>query len=217
MFSSNVSFHAPLSRSKFAYSAQVYSPEVSILHLFLALDHHLVFFSVHTVLIVCLVSVFLFPHYSYYQSSYYGSNSPSARSSLSRYGTEEPSTTTGSSSYYSKQQHRKYSRDEDGSYGDTNAMATSSPSYYSSYVGASRRPSLSRTSTLDDDVPGNEAPTGVRTYNNSAKKQLPSQVATPVHSSDTGRYGSSSSTAGSSYLRNRLAKSRSSHAIGKLR
>lgn len=97
-------------------------------------------------------------------------------------------------------------------------MVTSSPSYYSSYVGASRRPSLSRTSTLDDDVTGNEAPSsGVRSYYNSTKKQLPSQVATPVPSSDAGRYGSSSSAAGSSYLRNRLAKSRSSHAIGKLR
>lgn len=89
----------------------------------------------------------------------------------------------------------------------------SSPSYYSSSA-YSRRPSLSRTSTLDDDEEESSA-AGVRSYYNARKQAQQQQAAAlaalnaqSAADSSSSRYGGSSS-----YFRNRLAKSRSSHAI----
>ena len=167
--------------------------------------------------------------FSYYQSPYYG-HSPSARTSLSRYSTEESSnalqststttnTTTSSGGHYSK--NRRISRDEDTS-SVTGALTSNSSYYTSGHYGASRRASLSRASTLDDDdadsIHSNSNYEGVRSYYNSARKQFQQQQAALAAISaraSNERFTSSSGGVSSSYFRNKLAKSRSSHSIGK--
>lgn len=156
---------------------------------------------------------------SYYQSPYYGgSNPPSARASLSRDSTP---ATGSSSSYYSRSSARKYSEEPTASIlGDTSATATPANSYYGSSA-YGRRTSLSRTSTLDDDDAtdtNNDNDNGVRSYYNSARKQFQQQqaaIAALNAQTPSDRFSSARSTGGSSYFRNKLAKSRSSHAIGK--
>ncbi|KAJ6224190.1 hypothetical protein RDWZM_002735 [Blomia tropicalis] len=156
--------------------------------------------------------------HDYYQSPYYA-NHTSTRSSVSRYGGDESNNT---SSYGSK--NRRMSRDEDtnSGYGESinNAVPNSPPYYSNTTYGAGRRSSFSRVSTMDDDDGDNNSSGnsyesgGVRSYYNSTTRKpyqlQPSALATHnAQASD--RHGSSGSTA--AYYRQKLAKSKSSHAI----
>lgn len=167
-----------------------------------------------------LTHTFISSFYSYYQSPYYA-NHTSTRSSVSRYGGDESNNT---SSYGSK--NRRMSRDEDtnSGYGESinNAVPNSPPYYSNTTYGAGRRSSFSRVSTMDDDDGDNNSSGnsyesgGVRSYYNSTTRKpyqlQPSALATHnAQASD--RHGSSGSTA--AYYRQKLAKSKSSHAIGK--
>lgn len=153
--------------------------------------------------------------HSYYQSPYYSTTLTSSRSNLSRYGNEDTSpssataTAAGGGGYqYSAAlsgtgaSRRKVSRDEEGgsTTGSVFDYVPTSPSYQSSYFSSqfgSRRSSLTQRATgntTDDE------PTDAADRYGSGRKQ-----------STSDRY-----TSPASYYRNlRLAKSRSSHALGK--
>ncbi|KAI2810241.1 Zinc ion binding, partial [Blomia tropicalis] len=112
--------------------------------------------------------------------------------------------------------------DTNSGYGESinNAVPNSPPYYSNTTYGAGRRSSFSRVSTMDDDDGDNNSSGnsyesgGVRSYYNSTTRKpyqlQPSALATHnAQASD--RHGSSGSTA--AYYRQKLAKSKSSHAI----
>lgn len=96
-------------------------------------------------------------------------------------------------STYAHYRNRKTSKDED----DTTTITTP---YYSQL---GRRNSVNRRNHYDDVINTNDS----ETYGSNRR--------TSIHQPINDRYGlSSTSSTSSSYLRNRLAKSKSSHAVG---
>lgn len=137
---------------------------------------------------------------SYYQTPYYGQQASQLRSTgTSRFGGGGAAEDSTSSSYRANYFNKIKKTPKDDESDATSPPYTIGSTYYSQFE---RRNSLGRNgSTVDDEASVDDVfadtTTSVRPYGSYNRK-----------ASD--RYSSS----GSSYLKNRLAKSRSSHAIG---
>lgn len=138
------------------------------------------------------------------QNLYFNSTNSSQRSSLSRYGHNylEDSNNNNNNNIgtYAHYRNRKISRDEDNSSRDDTTTITT-PCY--NQLG--RRNSVNRRNHYDEVMNTNES----ENYGSNRRSS--------IHQPINDRYGlSSTSSTSNSYLRNRLAKSKSSHAVGKL-
>lgn len=138
------------------------------------------------------------------QNFYFNSTNSSQRSSLSRYGHNylEDSNNNNNNNIgtYAHYRNRKISRDEDNSSRDDTTTITT-PCY--NQLG--RRNSVNRRNHYDEVMNTNES----ENYGSNRRSS--------IHQPINDRYGlSSTSSTSNSYLRNRLAKSKSSHAVGKL-